>query len=135
MTQRIQNADLAREGQFTMMKDSVRRLIYALEAASQGSYSSGKSLLGLFLASGAPRPDPYSAMRAPPPPGGALGGLSEAGGDLPRIYPVPSVQHLQELSVNLNSLSGEPSRHDARDQPLGALTAASQSGSLIMDSI
>ena len=109
MSQRIYNADLAREAQFTMMKDSIRKLIYAMEAASQGSYSSGKSLLGLFLASSGPRADPYSAMRAPP------GGSSEAGGDLPRIYPVPSVQHLQELSVNLNSLSGEPSRHDARD--------------------
>lgn len=66
-----------------------------------------------------------------PAPGAATGNPSEGGGDLPRIYPVPSVQHLQELSVNLNSLSGEPSRQQGRDHHQGNTGAASHAGSNI----
>ena len=114
MSQRIENCDRMRESQFSVVKDSVRKLIYALEAQNQGVFNSRKSVLGVMidLASHSIEQDQHGSghplLRVAP--GGAPGSPSEATSDLPRIYPVPSVQHLQELSVNLNSLSGEPSR-------------------------
>jgi hypothetical protein len=97
-----------------VVKDSTRKLIYALEAQNQGVFNSRKSFLGVLIdvASQGLGQDAdlsgHPLLR--PAPGAGLGSTSEAGSELPRIYPVPSVQHLQELSVNLNSLSGEPSR-------------------------
>ena len=43
MSQRIQHCDRMRESEFSMVKDSMRKLLYALEAQNQGVYSSKKS--------------------------------------------------------------------------------------------
>ena len=51
MTQRLEQTELMQESQLTVLSDSLRKLIYAMESANMGSYGTNKSMLGLVMAS------------------------------------------------------------------------------------
>ena len=51
MTQRLEQTELMQESHFTILSDSLRKLIYAMESANMGAYGTNKSMLGLVMAS------------------------------------------------------------------------------------